>query len=195
MSRQLVDRHVLHDEAITIRRFAVARTHDRAPLAEGIDATTPAGKLQMHILGAIAEFERGRIVERVRAGLARVRTQGVRLGRPRNAGSIQNASLRSLACPTGRPRDDWGFRGRPCSVPWPQNPPKRPADFRPKPGYSDIERGGPESGDYGPIAGDHLSIRAWAWRGPPTESPRSERQLWSLRLALPSQEPALWSAS
>ncbi len=30
-------------------------------LAEGIDATTPAGKLQMHILGAIAEFERARI--------------------------------------------------------------------------------------------------------------------------------------
>jgi len=30
-------------------------------LAEGIDATTPAGKLQMHILGAIAEFERERI--------------------------------------------------------------------------------------------------------------------------------------
>ena len=29
-------------------------------LAEGIDATTPAGKLQMHILGAISEFERGR---------------------------------------------------------------------------------------------------------------------------------------
>ena len=27
-------------------------------LNEGIDATTPAGKLQMHILGAIAEFER-----------------------------------------------------------------------------------------------------------------------------------------
>jgi DNA invertase Pin-like site-specific DNA recombinase len=54
-------------------------------LAEGIDATTPAGKLQMHILGAIAEFERARIQERVRAGLARARTQGVRLGRPRRA--------------------------------------------------------------------------------------------------------------
>lgn len=51
-------------------------------LGEGLDATTPAGKLQMHILGAIAEFERGRIVERVRAGLARVRAQGKRLGRP-----------------------------------------------------------------------------------------------------------------
>lgn len=52
-------------------------------LAEGIDATTPAGKLQMHILGAIAEFERGRLRERVLAGLQRARTQGKRLGRPR----------------------------------------------------------------------------------------------------------------
>jgi DNA invertase Pin-like site-specific DNA recombinase len=51
-------------------------------LAEGIDATTPAGKLQMHILGAIAEFERGRITERIMAGLQRARAQGVRLGRP-----------------------------------------------------------------------------------------------------------------
>ena len=52
-------------------------------LAEGIDATTPAGRLQMHILGAIAEFERARIAERVRLGLARVQAQGPTLGRPR----------------------------------------------------------------------------------------------------------------
>jgi DNA invertase Pin-like site-specific DNA recombinase len=51
-------------------------------LAEGIDATTPAGKLQMHILGAIAEFERERIRERVLAGLQRAKAQGKRLGRP-----------------------------------------------------------------------------------------------------------------
>ena len=51
-------------------------------LAEGIDATTPAGKLQMHILGAISEFERARCAERVRAGLARVRREGRRLGSP-----------------------------------------------------------------------------------------------------------------
>lgn len=50
-------------------------------LSEGIDATTPAGKLQMHILGAIAEFERGRIRERVIAGLARAKANGKRLGR------------------------------------------------------------------------------------------------------------------
>jgi putative DNA-invertase from lambdoid prophage Rac len=52
-------------------------------LAEGIDATTPAGKLQMHILGAIAEFERERIRERVLAGLRRARAHGQRLGRPK----------------------------------------------------------------------------------------------------------------
>ena len=52
-------------------------------LAEGIDATTPAGRLQMHILGAIAEFERARIAERVKSGLQRARAQGRRLGRPR----------------------------------------------------------------------------------------------------------------
>jgi len=52
-------------------------------LAEGIDATTPAGRLQLHVLGAIAEFERERIRERVLAGLQRARAQGKRLGRPR----------------------------------------------------------------------------------------------------------------
>jgi putative DNA-invertase from lambdoid prophage Rac len=52
-------------------------------LSEGIDATTPAGRLQLHVLGAIAEFERERIRERVMAGLQRARTQGKRLGRPR----------------------------------------------------------------------------------------------------------------
>ena len=51
-------------------------------LGEGIDTSTPAGRLQLHVLGAIAEFERERIRERVRAGLARARKEGKRLGRP-----------------------------------------------------------------------------------------------------------------
>ena len=55
---------------------------DFVSLAEGIDATTPAGRLQLHILGAIAEFERARIAERVRAGQARAKAQGKKLGRP-----------------------------------------------------------------------------------------------------------------
>ena len=44
----------------------------------------------MHILGAIAEFERARIVERVRAGLARRAAQGKPLGRPRQTISAED---------------------------------------------------------------------------------------------------------
>ena len=72
-------------------------------LNEGIDATTPAGRLQMHILGAIAEFERARIAERVRLGLARVRAQGKQLGRPKlevsaeSLASVSGLSIRRAA--------------------------------------------------------------------------------------------------
>jgi DNA invertase Pin-like site-specific DNA recombinase len=72
-------------------------------LGEGIDATTPAGKIQLHILAALAEFERARIAERVRAGLARVRASGKRLGRPvahvdvDRVGSVAHLSLDAAA--------------------------------------------------------------------------------------------------
>jgi DNA invertase Pin-like site-specific DNA recombinase len=67
-------------------------------LAEGIDATTPAGRLQLHVLGAIAEFERARIQERVRAGLARARAHGTKLGRrERRIPADQLASVRGLS--------------------------------------------------------------------------------------------------
>lgn len=51
-------------------------------LGEGLDLTTPAGRLQLHVLAALAEFERARIAERVQAGLARARSAGKKLGRP-----------------------------------------------------------------------------------------------------------------
>jgi DNA invertase Pin-like site-specific DNA recombinase len=73
-------------------------------LNEGIDATTPAGKLQLHVLAALAEFERERIRERVYAGLARARAQGTRLGRPRKATPMidgPTGSVRALAATWG----------------------------------------------------------------------------------------------
>lgn len=50
-------------------------------LGDGIDCTTPAGTLPLHILAALAQFERSRIVEGARAGLARAKAQGKQLGR------------------------------------------------------------------------------------------------------------------
>ena len=66
-------------------------------LAEGVDATTPAGRLQLHVLGAIAEFERERIRERVLAGLERAKGQGKKLGRPRKHGSPVPFTVRDAA--------------------------------------------------------------------------------------------------
>jgi DNA invertase Pin-like site-specific DNA recombinase len=53
-------------------------------LTEGVDTSTPAGKLVFTILGAVAELERSLIVERVKAGLRNAVAKGVKLGRPRN---------------------------------------------------------------------------------------------------------------
>ena len=50
---------------------------------QGIDTSTPAGKAMFQMMGVFAEFERAIIVERVKAGLARARSEGKRLGRPR----------------------------------------------------------------------------------------------------------------
>jgi DNA invertase Pin-like site-specific DNA recombinase len=43
---------------------------------QGLDTTTPAGKALFQMLGVFAEFERSIIQERVRAGLARARSEG-----------------------------------------------------------------------------------------------------------------------
>jgi DNA invertase Pin-like site-specific DNA recombinase len=52
-------------------------------LRDGPDLSTPAGRSQMHIVGAMAEFERSLIVERVNSGIASARRRGVKFGRPR----------------------------------------------------------------------------------------------------------------
>ena len=50
---------------------------------QGIDTSTPAGRLQRSMLAALAEFERELILERTRAGIARARALGKRFGAPR----------------------------------------------------------------------------------------------------------------
>jgi DNA invertase Pin-like site-specific DNA recombinase len=54
----------------------LARSHASMALGEGIDTSTPAGRLVAVILASIAEFERARIQERIHAGLVRAREQG-----------------------------------------------------------------------------------------------------------------------
>ncbi|HOS06356.1 MAG TPA: recombinase family protein [Syntrophorhabdaceae bacterium] len=48
----------------------------------GLDTTTPTGRLIFNVVGAVAEFEKDIIRERVRAGLENAKRKGKRLGRP-----------------------------------------------------------------------------------------------------------------
>jgi DNA invertase Pin-like site-specific DNA recombinase len=55
---------------------------DFVSLRDNLDLGTPAGRLMFQIIGAMAEFERSLIQERVRAGLRNAQQKGKRLGRP-----------------------------------------------------------------------------------------------------------------
>src|SRR5215831_13724197 len=51
-------------------------------LTEDINTATPGGKLTFHIFAAVAEFERGLIIERTREGMKTARERGIRPGPP-----------------------------------------------------------------------------------------------------------------
>lgn len=64
-------------------------------LQDNIDTTTPQGKLTFHIFAAIAEFERGIIQERTKAGLESARARGRKGGRPK--GLSKQAQVKAAA--------------------------------------------------------------------------------------------------
>jgi DNA invertase Pin-like site-specific DNA recombinase len=83
---------------------------DFVSLRDNLDFSTPSGRLMFQIIGAMAEFERALIQERVKAGMRNARAKGRRIGRPpqtqlsselrsdiANAYQIGGTSLRLLA--------------------------------------------------------------------------------------------------
>jgi len=58
---------------------------------QGMDTSTPSGRMIFSVFGAIGEFERNLIRERVLAGQQRAKANGVKLGRP----SKMNDGMRS----------------------------------------------------------------------------------------------------
>lgn len=72
-------------------------------LAEDIDTTTPAGRLVFHVFASIAQFERERISERTREGLASARKRGRVGGRPPCLTAVQKDEVRRMRDMERRP--------------------------------------------------------------------------------------------
>jgi DNA invertase Pin-like site-specific DNA recombinase len=65
-------------------------------LSDPIDTSSSGGRLVMHIMGALAEFERGLIIERTQAGIQAAKRRGVRLGRRPSLAPPQVDHVRAL---------------------------------------------------------------------------------------------------
>jgi DNA invertase Pin-like site-specific DNA recombinase len=69
-------------------------------LRDNLDLSTPSGRLMFQIIGAMAEFERALIQERVKAGLRNAQAKGTQLGRPRRVVDASRiAALRASGAP------------------------------------------------------------------------------------------------
>ena len=78
--------------------YAIAKSIEDAGcdmtfLDQDIDTSTPTGKLLFNILGSLAEFERTLIVSRVKAGQARAKAKGKKLGRRRSTTKAQDSQM------------------------------------------------------------------------------------------------------
>ena len=59
----------------------------------GVDLTSSAGKMTMGVINAVAQFERDLLIERTQAGLARAKSKGKILGRPKIFSDIQQQQV------------------------------------------------------------------------------------------------------
>jgi DNA invertase Pin-like site-specific DNA recombinase len=69
---------------------------------QGLDTSTPSGRLIFQVVGAFGEFEREMIRERVKSGMARAKAAGKHVGRPR-LDSVLVEKIRRALQESGRP--------------------------------------------------------------------------------------------
>lgn len=70
------------DVRATVERLATEGVRVHCLALGGVDLTSPAGKMTMGVIAAVAEFERDLLIERTQSGLSRAKAEGKRLGRP-----------------------------------------------------------------------------------------------------------------
>jgi DNA invertase Pin-like site-specific DNA recombinase len=81
------------DVGATIKALAARKIEVIVLQLGKMDLTSPAGKLMLNMLAAVAEMERDLLVERTQSGLARAKAEGKTLGRPSKTTQEQRAEI------------------------------------------------------------------------------------------------------
>jgi putative DNA-invertase from lambdoid prophage Rac len=66
----------------TVERLEASGVRVHCLALGGVDLTSPAGKMTMQVINAVAEFERDLLIERTNAGISRAKAEGKTFGRP-----------------------------------------------------------------------------------------------------------------
>jgi putative DNA-invertase from lambdoid prophage Rac len=83
------------DVRSTIEALALTGVRVHCLALGGVDLTSPAGRMTMSVIAAVAEFERDLLIERTQSGLDRARAAGKTLGRPSTLTREQQAAIRA----------------------------------------------------------------------------------------------------
>lgn len=83
------------DVRATVDRLAADGVRVHCLALGGVDLTSPAGRMTMGVIAAVAEFERDLLIERTQAGLSRAKAAGKALGRPQALSNEEQAAIRA----------------------------------------------------------------------------------------------------
>src|ERR1700677_2983859 len=81
------------DVATTVDRLASMGVRVHCLALGGVDLTSPAGRMTMGVINAVAQFERDLLIERTQSGLKRAKAAGEVFGRPPTLTGVQRAAV------------------------------------------------------------------------------------------------------
>ena len=83
------------DVRTTVETLASMGVRAHCLALRGVDLCSPAGKMTMAVIAAVAEFERDLLIERTQSGLSRAKSEGRTLGRPKALSLAQELEAKS----------------------------------------------------------------------------------------------------
>jgi putative DNA-invertase from lambdoid prophage Rac len=81
------------DVRATVEQLAGAGVRVHCLALGGVDLTSPAGKMTMQVIAAVAEFERDLLIERTQSGIMRAKAAGQQFGRPPALNAKERATV------------------------------------------------------------------------------------------------------